>query len=759
MGVRLEPCGGKSPGRKARGDIPESLLYMLKFFRKLWAVAALCLVLFQAGADKSWGKPSVTRPNEFDSLRYALSMARTAQDSIPILYNIYDYNSSDHTYVSGYETRVRVLEMLYNAALRASDTASALNAVRYLSSESKYDVPYVNSLQRRIAKFPPSVDKNETDLYLNLQRYFWALRDTMLSNDERRQNFYDLRKTIDQNRKSGSIYDRVSRQFALVMYGSNFIQSDLLEKYLKDLRRYVEMLPDNKSLIKHYYYLIAAMLYDENDDGPKAVETDYAMLELLDSKDRENREKGRLYRNYDTSRFTVYRRLLNNYDHMPDDSVVSIYNKLQHLLKVLGPHQVTVADRLAIDAMWAMYNKNFKEALVKLRGVMTSKRYNQKPNYLLAYIMAASATNSEADLEKGQQLYNNLIMTRAREAADTEYARMRIEYEIDTLEASAKSAEMSASYANKKSVQVADKYLKYGILIIIGFLLVIVVVQIFANRRTKRVSEKLARSNEQLIKERDNLQQIRVELEKSNERSRAAIRQRSDFVHNVSHQIYEPVKSIVGFSQLIVDSIPEERRKYLEKFVKVIDHNGEILERIIGDLIDVSELDNAAPTLTISRFQPVAVCETVANVFQGKTDADLDIDILPPRVIGTPPENDDFGIDSDRIRFEQIVTNLVSNAVKFGGNGKITVSNTFDYDTRTLTLSVADQGPGVSPDREKYIFTRFSKTNGVDDGLGVGLFVSREFAHLLGGELSLDTGYKDGARFVLQIPFSVPLSK
>lgn len=721
----------------------------------LWG-AALSIAMVLASAFGARG--AVVDKTVMDSLWHELALARTPQDSIPILYDLFDYQTVYLPSNTSRELNKDILNRLYDVAMRAKDTTTAYEAVRYMSAWSRYDVPYIDNQLRRISHMPETTLKHESETFLRLQRYFWTLRDTTLSETKRRENFNRLRAEADKNKGPKTIYDRVDQQFALVLYGCGFVKTEELEKYLLDLRRFVEMVSDKQHFIKSYYYRIAAILFDENENGLKSIETDRKMLEILDANEAYYQSIGRKFKNFDNQRFTIYRRMLGNYEYLSDDSVRAVHREAERLWKEMPPGQFTPVDHEPVEAMWYMYNKEYSKALPLLRKMVNTNAYKGKSTYILAYIRAASAMNAADDLRKGQKMYVDMLTDRARDAADTEYARMRVQYEIDTLEASAKSAAKFAEQAEQKSREVSNEIFTYGVIAVAFFLLVIIIIQLIARRRSKIINDRLERTNSDLLKERDNLRNTQLELEKANEKARQAARQKDEFVNAVSHEISEPVKAIVGFSQLITDSIPEERRKYLERFVEVLDHNSNILQRIVGDLLDTAEIDDAVAKVTITHFQPEQICRLVAESYSPRLGPGQSIEVTPLEVIGSTHDNDN-GVDSDATRLEQILINLLSNSVKFAPKGVITVSPTVDHTHHRFVVTVTDGGPGIPEGKEEVIFERFEKLGHYSEGLGLGLFVSREYARMLEGDIKVDTSYKGGARFIVTLPLSIRPTK
>ena len=121
-------------------------------------------------------------------------------------------------------------------------------------------------------------------------------------------------------------------------------------------------------------------------------------------------------------------------------------------------------------------------------------------------------------------------------------------------------------------------------------------------------------------------------------------------------------------------------------------------------------------------------------------------------MIFTPQPQPDTTIKTDRRRVEQVLINLLNNAAKFTTNGLITLSYILNTDAGTVTFSVTDTGIGIPKGKESIIFERFEKLDSSTQGSGLGLNICRLISQLLKGNISVDTSYRDGARFLFTIP-------
>ena len=174
--------------------------------------------------------------------------------------------------------------------------------------------------------------------------------------------------------------------------------------------------------------------------------------------------------------------------------------------------------------------------------------------------------------------------------------------------------------------------------------------------------------------------------------------------------------------------------------------NTELIQTLINDVLDLSEADNSR--LSINR-RPVRIedsCHTALECVRRKVNPAVTLSFDQ----GNCPA--DLIVDTDPRRVEQVIVNLLQNAIKFTAHGSVTLSTYIDDDSSTLSIAVTDTGTGVPDGMEEKIFERYEKANPSTQGWGLGLSISRQVARLLGGDVRLDTTYTRGARFIFTIP-------
>ncbi len=244
---------------------------------------------------------------------------------------------------------------------------------------------------------------------------------------------------------------------------------------------------------------------------------------------------------------------------------------------------------------------------------------------------------------------------------------------------------------------------------------------------------------------KDELQESESALREAKDRAEESSRLKSAFLANMSHEIRTPLIAIVGVSDVLASggtSVDEQLG-----YVDIIKTNSDLLLRLINDILDVSRLEADRVTFTIEKCDVVPLCQQVlASVSQARKSEN-------EFIFECDRESVDLRTDTQRL--QQVIINLLSNADKFTRNGKITLKLEVDDEKRVATFSVSDTGTGIPLEKQKQVFERFEKLNEYVQGTGLGLSICKLTVEKWGGEIWVDSGYTDGARFVFTHPFEI----
>lgn len=237
-----------------------------------------------------------------------------------------------------------------------------------------------------------------------------------------------------------------------------------------------------------------------------------------------------------------------------------------------------------------------------------------------------------------------------------------------------------------------------------------------------------------------------TDLVVAKEEAIAAGKAKEYFLSNMSHEIRTPLNAILGFVALLKDEIPGgKQRRYLD----IVDSSGQNLLRIINDILDFSKLRNGAFAIETHRFDPHLVLRHTLELFAPGANRQRVtlISLIDPHLPSS--------LCSDSLRLQQIVSNLLDNAIKFtspGGEIRVEASCA---DER-LSLSVSDTGAGIDAKELQHIFDPFSQGSNVDGrrGTGLGLSICAQLVRSMGGDIHVESVLGEGSRFVFQLPVS-----
>lgn len=280
------------------------------------------------------------------------------------------------------------------------------------------------------------------------------------------------------------------------------------------------------------------------------------------------------------------------------------------------------------------------------------------------------------------------------------------------------------------------------IMVIIVTLILLVLLSILFRYylRTNKLKNALQSEKDSLIESEKHLRIAKDEAEEANLLKTA-------FISNISHEVRTPLNAIVGFSRLLGDNGSEYTDEDKKDFTDIISRNSNMLLYLVNDVLDYSRLDSGKVKLTVKPCDVIVCCREVVE--------DVKHLLSPDVILIFEPPVESYFLNTDHLRFKQVVGNLLRNAAKFTKRGEITLSFEVDEMNRQICLQVTDTGCGIPAEMQSRIFDCFEKLDDFVQGTGLGLPICLKIANLLKGRLYVDADYMAGARFVFIHPIGL----
>lgn len=225
---------------------------------------------------------------------------------------------------------------------------------------------------------------------------------------------------------------------------------------------------------------------------------------------------------------------------------------------------------------------------------------------------------------------------------------------------------------------------------------------------------------------------------------------KDDFVASVSHELRTPLTSIRGYVRTLLRPDVEFSKEDQQSFLETIDRQSTRLHRLIEDLLAVSRIESESDPALMTKVELHTLVGNVIDEIRTRVE---------PETISLDLEDDLPTVETDEGKLHQVVSNLVENAVKYGGkDNPIHISARLEAEG--VNISVTDTGPGVPQDLQDKIFDRFyqvdqSATRSVG-GAGLGLYICRRMAEAIGGRVWLERSSSEGSTFSVWVPLTPP---
>ena len=253
-----------------------------------------------------------------------------------------------------------------------------------------------------------------------------------------------------------------------------------------------------------------------------------------------------------------------------------------------------------------------------------------------------------------------------------------------------------------------------------------------ANRKLKLVNEQLQIANKKL-----------KEYEEKALKAEKASQMKSLFLANMSHEIRTPLNAIEGFTRIIVETDSEEERM---KYYQIVESNNQRLSSLINEILDLSRVESGEIQLKKAMTDINQLCDNIKQLFKFRCPESVKLEFEKPMMTAT--------MNTDANRLIQVLSNLISNALKHTTTGSITYGFRVINEMKEIEFFVKDTGTGIEPEFIDNIFNTYASQDAEHQkGYGLGLALCKIIVEKLGGTISVESTVNLGSTFTFLLPF------
>jgi signal transduction histidine kinase len=250
----------------------------------------------------------------------------------------------------------------------------------------------------------------------------------------------------------------------------------------------------------------------------------------------------------------------------------------------------------------------------------------------------------------------------------------------------------------------------------------------------------------ELARQRQELQEAKAQLQR-------AVSMRDDFMSMIAHELRNPLNSVYLQAQLRRKILAGPKQPDADSMLRMVERDERQIRsmvRLLDDMLDVSRARTGHLAIVPAQFDLAASAQVVVEAIQEQAKGSgVQLTLAAPQTLP---------IVGDEFRIEQVITNLLTNALRYGGGKPVAVTVGMREQEPEAFVSVRDQGMGIAPADQERIFEQFERTEGAAQvaGLGLGLYIARQIAQAHQGRLEVRSAPGEGAEFILSLPLAAP---
>jgi len=394
-------------------------------------------------------------------LRAALRDVPSARDSVKVLYDIFD--------IVPRQNQLDVARELYAVAVRAGDNHTRLDICRQLSSILNSDKAFA-AIEAEIKRIPKSREQKESMLFIKMKRIVQAAK--FQSEEERQKEVTRILSEFDTTRQA-SDEKRLLDLFTVVEYLRNDASGDLLKKYLDRLTAMVSGSGFSLYALPNLIYAEAANIYADASDYRKSIEADRKLLEVISGLEQKYKAMGRNYRNYDVSRYIVYRRMMRNYKGLSQTEIADLHARVAELAARNPDVKADLEGKPRFMAYYLMARHDYNGAIPYLQRMLESEKALAIRLQLLDMLIEAAEKTGDDKIKIEALSEHNAILEELNALrASEKYRELQIKYDLKDLSSRNDSLELEN---RNQEIETTRRIMS---LVIVAFVLMLAVIVI-----------------------------------------------------------------------------------------------------------------------------------------------------------------------------------------------------------------------------------------------------------------------------------------
>lgn len=660
-----------------------------------------------------------------DILSTSLKSASSTQEKMEILTNLMD--------ISRQQEQVDYAKQLYKEALEANDDdykEIALTEILrfYVNNDIKDSTNvYMDEAKRKLKG-------KARDFLVTYMQTIIDVRVVFYTEGEDRKKLIEQYRLKLETDKKLSTLEKMSINYVLGMAYSNRIEPGNEEELHNNIcTRFKEIINLSENIPLKYSYLFRLNSFNilnlyslDPDDQAR-----YA-LRYLDMQNEYAETKEMKKRPYVTKRhlLNAYSCLATSAKTLGKDLATSYY---KHFMELNAKYPEDAAFSAEYDRYFTTLNyyRTINDLPMAIRYCDSLIYYFRNANFKIDLSEHVISTlKDKIDMLDSLQRYKEAFEAHKEYVVLLDSARLKnMNDKLEDLEINKRVDEL---VVEKKALEVDLQKSRNQLYLFLSLFILAISSALFVAFRLWKINslyKRLQESNRQVIL--------------ASEKAQESERMKNAFIKNMCHEVRTPLNAINGFADLITteDITPEEK----QEFSKIIFENCNHITSMMNSVLEIAQLDSNKEDLPLSPVHIHLLCSCEMEQLKrlnGKPGIEY-------RIEGDREEDLTY---TNSNHFSLILSHLLNNANKFTEKGKITISYQSDVQQNRMIVNITDTGCGIAADKREWIFERFTKADDFVPGSGLGLYLCRQIAYRMKGNIHVDPNYNTGLRIILTLP-------